>query len=428
MFLYPHAYTPTEEAQSAARALMARVRRYMAEHPDSELHRRGKMFGVLICRSAAEPDSEPRVLHAFSAMLDGSYYHEGFVPPIFEVKADEIIGENKEDSRRKQQWLFEQYKLMNARGHVRTILECFADESSYGGYPPSGTGECCAPKLLQACYQQGLMPVAMAEFWMGASPKDEIRREGEFYPACIAKCRPLLRHMLAGIEVEENPLLTLGRRLAAKTRILYEDDALWVVSKPGGLLTVPGREGQYSLVDYLGGNAMPAHRLDMDTSGIVLVAKTEEAYTELQRQFQAHEVEKMYVAVLQGDICRCSENETEGVISLPLIANPLDRPRQIVDWQHGKRAVTRWRLRSSCAAGAGNGAGTVVELYPETGRTHQLRVHCAHPDGLGMPIVGDRLYGSNKNGEELMLHATSIRFTHPVSGEVLTYSDEPEWL
>lgn len=411
MFLYPHAYTPTPEARQAARLLMERVRAYMDAHPDSELHRRGKMFGVLLADDAR---GERHVLDAFSAMLDGSYDHEGFVEPIFRFDPTQIVGTDADDSRAKQQWLFSQYRLLNALGECRTVLDCFRDEPTFGSYPPSGTGECCAPKLLQAAYLRDWKPVSMAEFWMGASPRDEIRREGEFYPACIAKCRPLLRHMLRGIAVEENPLVSAGRRVAAATRILYSDDDLWVISKPSGLLAVPGREGQYSVVDFLGGG-QPAHRLDMDTSGLMIVARNDEALRHLQSQFVRHEVRKIYLAELE-DTRTCATQEPEGLISLPLIANPLDRPRQIVDWQHGKRSVTRYRMLTP----------TLVALYPETGRTHQLRVHCAHPDGLGAPIVGDRLYGCGGD-TPLRLHATRIEFTHPRTGQTLSFEDYPSW-
>lgn len=419
MFLYPHCYTPTPEAQAAARELMARVRTYMNTHPDSELHTRGKMFGVLV----ANED----VLWAFSGLLDGSYWHEGFVEPVFEINPDEIVGKDREDSRRKQEWLFHQFHLLNARGEEKDLIEIFRDETQLRGMEtkvPSGAGECCAPKLLQAAYRRGLKPEAMAEFWMGASPKDEIRVEGQFYPACLGKCRPILRHMLAGIEVEENPLLKLGRTLAQQTKIVYEDAWLIIVSKPSGLLSVPGKEGQYSMVDWLkdlptpyrGREIYPCHRLDQDTSGLLIFAKDEQTYKDMQRLFFEHKVEKMYVAELESEPCTCSASTGEGVIELPLIANPLDRPRQMVDWQHGKRAVTRWERE-----------GRRVRLYPETGRTHQLRVHCAHPEGLGTPILGDRLYGYNDGKTPLHLHACRIQFTHPTTGAKIDLSDYPCW-
>ena len=412
------------------------IEQYMNEHPESELHRQGKMFGVLLCQNETRKRYENQVLWAFSGTLDGRYDVEGFVEPIYRIDPSTIVGTSKEDSQQKQQWLFEQYRLRNGKGEEASIPEIWTEKFA----PPSGTGECCAPKLLQAAYKRGWRPVDMAEFWMGASEKDEMRVARQFYPACIVKCRPLLRYMLQGIAVAENELVAQGRRLASETKILYEDEYLMIVSKPSGLLTVPGREEQYSLEEYLrekNGYAYlkATHRLDMDTSGIVVLAKDEETYAAMQRMFAGHEVEKTYRAILEttlqgqsrrvgkstllGDsplqVVSCVLSEGEGVIELPLLPNPLDRPRQMVDWQHGKRAVTRWRIVR----------GALVELYPETGRTHQLRVHCAHPDGLNAPIVGDRLYGSVSN-ERLLLHACRIRFTHPRTGEEVVVSDLPE--
>lgn len=433
MFLYPHYYTPPPSARAAAEKVMAQVRDYMSSHPESELHKRGKMFGVLVVRKPdASEIGDEMYLSAFSGVLDGSYHHDGYVEPIYEVVSSEIVGKDREDSQAKQRWLFEQYRLRNAQGEVKNLMDIWQEgsdgyEYNKAGLPPSGTGECCAPKLLQAAYLRGLQPVAMAEFWMGASPKDEIRVEGQFYPACIAKCRPILRHMLTGIDVEENPLVAQGRLLAKDVKILYEDEDMMAVSKPSGLLTVPGREEQYSLEEELrsrkssqeksgssSATLKAVHRLDMDTSGIVLVAKTEQAYTELQRQFASHAIHKIYrarVGDARDTTCTCAMSEEGGTICLPLLPNPLDRPRQIVDWQHGKRAVTRWkRLHDN-----------LIELYPETGRTHQLRVHCAHPDGLGTPIAGDRLYGNGKG--RLMLHACQITFTHPTTGKQITIDD-----
>lgn len=448
MFPYPHCYTPTVEAQQAAQELLARVHIYMEQHPESELHKRGKMFGILIC------DSD--ILSAFSGMLDGSYYHDGFVAPIYSIKPEDVIGTDRADSQRKQRWLFEQYHLLNARGETKTVLDCFVDEATFGSYPPAGTGECCAPKLLQAAYQRGMTPLSMAEIWIGASPADEVRVEGQFYPACISKCRPLLRHMLSGLLVEENPLLTLGRKVAEKTSILYEDEWLIVVDKPSGLLSVPGRDGQYSLLEYLtdragntgSANFLSVHRLDMDTSGVMVLAKMPEIQRELQRQFFAHEVEKTYLAEVSAtDASKTSStsvtsnpsstsnssnpsnsSETDktipysGTISLPLAPNPLDRPRQVVDYEHGKRAVTHYQFLSPSPMER-VGERSLLLLTPETGRTHQLRVHCAV--GLKKPILGDRLYGDGVG--PLHLHAHTLSFTHPHTGDCLTFSSYPDW-
>lgn len=443
MFPYPHAYSPTPEAQSAARDLLARVHLYMEWHPDSELHRRGKMFGVLIAANG-DAGGESVTLQAFSGMLDGTYFHEGFVPPIYAIRPEDVVGDNRADSQKKQQWIFRQFRLLNALGEQKDVLECFADEPTFGGYPPAGTGECCAPKLLQAAYLQHLQPIAMAEIWIGASPKDEVRTEGQYYPACISKCRPLLRHMLAGIQVAENPLIALGKICASHTRVIYKDEYLLVVDKPSGLLSVPGRDGQFSLTDYLKTcfpeceYLMPAHRLDMDTSGLLIVAKTEEVLTALQRQFFCHEVYKEYWAELQSDLLPSDS----GTISLPLAANPLDRPRQQVSFEFGKRAVTHYeRMDANAVSNPSLGVvssaprnGVLVRLRPETGRTHQLRVHCAHPDGLNNPISGDRLYGNVSNtgksntNNQLRLHASVLEFLHPITGQRLRFQSNPRWL
>lgn len=426
MFPYPHCYTPTEEAKRAAYELLARVRTYMKMHPDSELHRRGKMFGVLIVQSA-ECKVQSEVLYAFSGMLDGRYEHEGFVAPVYAILPEDVVGENKADSQRKQHDLFMRYRLLNARGEVKTVLDCWADEPTFGGYPPAGTGECCAPKLLQAAYQQGLIPQSMAEIWIGASPADEVRIEGQFYPACISKCRPILRHMLSGLMVAENPLVLLGKKVAQQVKVLYEDECLIVVDKPSGLLSVPGKEGQYSLMEHVGG--LSVHRLDMDTSGVMVMAKNVDVQRELQRQFFAHEVEKTYLAEVAasntGNPCETSDTSlSSGTISLPLAANPIDRPRQVVDYEHGKRAVTHYQLLDGCPSGGNPGKGLLYLLTPETGRTHQLRVHCAV--GLKKPILGDRLYGNGVGA--LHLHAHSLTFTHPRTGERMTFRTDPSWL
>lgn len=429
--------------------LMEDVRAYMHAHPQSELHRRGKMFGVLVAVRKREDYSEHNdivVLRAFSAMLDGSYYHPGFIEPVYDAAG--IVGLNREDSREKQRQLFANTFLYNARGEKKSLLDIFRDtppilsvedyfsphesrSASRQPLPPSGAGECCAPKLLQAAYLQGLHPLCIAEFWMGAAPKDELRIEGRFYPACSGKCRPILSFTLQGLDVAPDPVYSAGQELAKKSEILYEDDYLIAVNKPAGLLSVPGKEGQYSLLEYLSSHSdsgptssspqdgptsvFPVHRLDQDTSGVILFAKSREVATQLQQVFLRRDIHKKYIAELtplnlaiqQLNGSLAAAKPSTGVISLPLLANPLDRPRQMVNFEHGKTAITHYRL----TAEKGPHGGPLVELFPETGRTHQLRVHCAHPDGLGLPIYGDRLYG--QEAERLMLHAAEIRFPHP---------------
>ena len=310
--------------------------------------------------------------------------------------------ERHERSIALQQWLFRQFVFLNALGEEKALPELF-----HPAVPPSGAGECCAPRLLQAAYKEGLQPLCMAEFWVGASPVDEIRHDGHFYPACNSKCRPILRHMLKGLNVEPNPLLADRECLLSQLHIIYNNEELVVVSKPAGLLSVPGKDDQPSVQEAMREHFPSAtgplivHRLDMDTSGLMLIALTEEKYHELQDLFLHHRIHKVYHALLEHEM---PEGE-EGDINLPLRPDINDRPRQMVDNEHGKPARTHYRV-------LGNRDGhALLELRPITGRTHQLRVHCAHPQGLNNPIVGDRLYG--KSAERLMLHAYSIKIETP---------------
>lgn len=334
----------------------------------------------------------------------------------FTTAAEALIRERARRSAALQHWLFNQYHLHNALGEVAVLPTLFE------GLPPSGSGECCAPKLLQAAFLAGFHPLCMAEFWMGVSPRDEVRCEGNFYPSCRHKCRPLLRHMLRGLDVEPNPLLERNRAMAAQLRILYVDQDFVVVSKPSGMLSVPGNDDVPSVRDEMrrrfpqAEGPMMVHRLDMDTSGLMVVALTAEAYRRLQVQFARHTIEKCYVALLDspaGD-AHSLPFPPEGTICLPLCANPDDRPRQMVSQRYGLPAETHYQV-------VGRRPGLRLHLHPTTGRTHQLRLHCAHPDGLGVPIVGDALYG--RPDTRLCLHAESLAFTHPTTGERLTFHD-----
>lgn len=309
----------------------------------------------------------------------------------------------RQKSEALQAWIFEQYVVLNAQGESKTVRQIFADER--GTEPPAATGECAAPKLLQFAFKNGYQPIAMAEFWWGKSPEGEVRHHGAFYPACHSKCEPLLNFMLQGLDVEPNPL---RKQPATNLPILYNDQWLAAIDKPAGLPSVPGKEhtvSAYSIVREMFPEAvgpMVVHRLDMDTSGILLIAKTEEVFKALQRQFASRRVKKRYVALLDGLLPSDS-----GIINLPLRADINDRPRQMVDFEHGKPASTRFSVISRADG------RTLVNFYPETGRTHQLRVHAAHHSGLNCPIVGDNLYG--KPAERLMLHAAEIEFTHPIT-------------
>ena len=293
-----------------------------------------------------------------------------------------------------QQWLFRQFSFLNAKGERRNLTELF-----HGTVPPSGAGECCAPRLLQAAYEEGLQPLCMAEFWVGDSPRDELRQEGHSYPACNSRCKPILAHMLQGLQVEGNPLLYQD---AQPLKILYQDGQMAVIDKPHGMLSVPGKDGQPSVQELVremfpqATGPLIVHRLDMDTSGLMLIALTEEKYHELQTLFLQRRIHKVYHALLEREM----PVGQEGDINLPLRPDIDDRPRQMVDMEHGKPAQTHYRVLENRDGHA------LLELRPVTGRTHQLRVHCAHPLGLGNPIVGDRLYGTP--AARLMLHAYSI--------------------
>lgn len=308
--------------------------------------------------------------------------------------------------------LFAGYQLPNARGERRSLRAIFAPAT-----PPGGAGDCAAPKLLVDAHRRGLTPLALAEFWWGAPPLTGGRRHGTFYPACRGKCGPVLAHLLEGRAVEPAPLYGQTPGASDAPAILFEDDWIMVVEKPPGLLSVPGRAAALSdaVETRLSARRPEAaaltvvHRLDLETSGLLLVAKDLETRRRLQAQFALRQVEKRYVAWVEGTLAAA-----EGLITLALRGDRDDRPRQIHDPLHGKAALTRWTVS---ARGEGR---TRVFFEPTTGRTHQLRVHAAHPQGLDAPIVGDRLYG--REGERMLLHAESLRFSHPASGVVLTFA------
>ena len=323
--------------------------------------------------------------------------------------------ERKQLSEALQQWLFGQYVVLNAKGERKSIKEIF--EKERGTLPPAATGDCAAPKLLQYSFCNGLKPLAMAEFWWGDSPTGEIRHHGTFYPACHSKCEPILDFMLRGLDVEPNPLKAPAAR---QIEILYDDEWIVAANKPAGMLSVPGKESDVSVCSAIremfpeAEGPMVVHRLDMATSGILLIAKTKEVYVALQRQFASRTINKRYRALLNG----CPEC-AEGIISLPIILNPDDRPRQMVDFEHGKTAITRYSVVDSKDGRA------LVDFFPMTGRTHQLRVHSAHKMGLGCPIVGDNLYGSPS--DRLYLQAVEIGFEHPVTKKKIVITAKEEF-
>ncbi len=334
----------------------------------------------------------------------------------WERRISTLKAERKARSAALQQKLFEQFGMLNYRGEVKNLSEIF--KQTVHKMPPAGAGECAAPKLLQQAYLHGWKPIAMAEFWWGDSPKTEIRHHGHYYPACKGKCEPILQHMLQGLQVEENPMLKRMRIPSKDLEIVYEDPWLLVINKPAGMLSVPGKEDAvsvYSLVREAYPQAdgpLTVHRLDMATSGLMLIAKTKHVHQNLQAQFKNRLIKKRYIALLEGIVPK-----DKGTIDLPLCLNPLDRPRQMVHAEHGKPAITDFQVLERM-----DGKRTRIAFYPHTGRTHQLRIHAAHPLGLRCPIVGDELYG--KKAERLYLHAEYLEFTHPVTGETVRITKE----
>lgn len=436
-------------AQRAALELMATL-----ESPQAaawRLHEagNGKMFGVLV---VAGHEERIGYLRGFSGMIDGQWDIDGWAPPTFDhavrdeawvpgeaemlaysARRAALLAQLRDDadtahvqrvmadvralddartarSRVLMRQIQDSYHFANARGAVRSLRDIFAPAE-----PPAGAGDCAAPKLLAHAYRLGLTPLALAEFWWGAPAATGDRREGVFYAACRGKCLPILTHMLDGLPVDAPPLYGAGLFPSDEPRVVFEDEHLLVVNKPSGMLSVPGRGA--SMQDCVmtrlrarypdATGQMIVHRLDLDTSGVLLAAKTPLIASALQRLFSLREVEKRYVAVLDGDV-----RGDHGHICLPLRMDVDDRPRHIHDPEFGKPADTEWRVISR------EGGRTRVHFTPHTGRTHQLRVHAAHPDGLDAPIVGDRLYGRTAPGEDerLLLHAERLAFVHPVTG------------
>ena len=326
--------------------------------------------------------------------------------------------ERKRRSAALQEWLFTQFKVLNAHGEEKSLLKIFDEKR--GTLPPAGAGECAAPKLLQYAYRKGFRPLAMAEFWLGDSPAGEVRRDGCFYVSCKSKCEPILSFMLQGIDMEENALE--NGTAVGSVEVVYEDESILVVNKPAGVLSVPGIVGgmsvqQWLREEYLHSNELfVVHRLDMATSGLLLAAKSIEVDKAMQSQFAARGVVKHYMALLQG-----VPRSAAGVVELPLASDYDNRPCQKVDYDNGKYALTRYRVADKVLCGGKECA--LVDFEPVTGRTHQLRVHAAHKEGLDCPIMGDALYGTASG--RLKLHASSISFVHPVSGKEMTIEKQP---
>lgn len=337
----------------------------------------------------------------------------------WERRISALKSERKTRSAALQQKLFEQFGMLNYRGEVKNLCEIFGQ--TVHKTPPAGAGECAAPKLLQQAYLHGWKPIAMAEFWWGDSPKTEIRHHGHYYPACKGKCEPILQHMLQGLQVEENPMLKRMQVPSQNLEIVYEDPWLSVINKPAGMLSVPGKEDAVSVYSLMreqypeADGPLTVHRLDMATSGLMLIAKTKRVHQNLQAQFKNRLVRKRYVALLEGIVPK-----DKGTVDLPLCLNPLDRPRQMVHTEHGKPAITDYQVLERL-----DGKRTRIAFYPRTGKTHQLRIHAAHPLGLHCPIIGDELYG--EKADRLYLHAEYLEFTHPITGETVRITKEAEF-
>jgi tRNA pseudouridine32 synthase/23S rRNA pseudouridine746 synthase len=345
------------------------------------------------------------LLKEYQIYLDAKMAPLEKIISLHEGKVKEYKAARKELSNKLQNWIFEQYQFLNANGDSKNALQLFKNIPPY--IPPSGTGDCAAPKLLQYAYLNDLKPVALAEFWYGEPLKSQIRKHGHYYPSCRSKCEPILEHMLQGLEVDDNPML-INPALGKELPIIYEDDYLMAVNKPEEFLSVRGKTIEDS-VEYRMKQRFPqatgpliVHRLDMSTSGILVLTKSLKVHKKLQEQFEKRSVKKRYVALLDGNV-----EEDTGFIDLALRVDLDNRPFQMVDPVHGKSARTKFEVLER------KDGKTKVYFYPITGRTHQLRVHASHPLGLNCPIIGDDLYGFKK--DRLYLHAEQLEFIHPVT-------------
>ena len=336
------------------------------------------------------------------------------------IKEDirKIKQSRKQHSDNLQRWLFSQFNMLNDKGECKNLIDIFKDTAAKT--PPAGSGECCEPKLLQYAYSLGYKPLQIAMFWWGESPKEEIRHHLHFYPACNGKCKPILQWMLPASTFEP---AAVDLSIYNKVETLYEDREIAVIHKPEGLLSVPGKDTAQPSVYALMRSKYPeatgpliVHRLDMSTSGVMMIAKTEFAYHRLQKAFLNHQIQKKYVAIISG-----KDIPEKGIISLPLMPDYLDRPRQIVNHTQGKEAITEYEVLEHV-----DDSHLRIALYPKTGRTHQLRVHCAHQEGLNAPILGDPLYG-NEKAVRLHLHAEEITFEHPLTGKKMTITRKADF-
>ena len=411
---------------------------------------RGQMFGVLECENAA---GNTVILKAFSCQYNGQWLIDGWVPPLLDpiafrsliaepdkeinLRTQALRGLEKSDPQhpklfKERKALSQQlmkdihalYQLTNFRGETRPLTDIFPGKNI-----PTGVGECCAPKLLNYAAHHGLTPLGLSEFYWGKESKSGERQHGRFYPACEEKCHPILGFMLCGagdwsdkIQKKQSHANSTPTLQHSTLPTLHSDNDIIVVVKPSGLLSVPGKgpENQDCVVARVK-TLFPdcpdhpeVHRLDMDTSGLMVLARTKEAHRELSRQFHDREIKKRYIALLEGKL-----KSDSGTIKLPFRLDIDNRPMQIYDPILGKIGITHWKTLSVV------NEKTRVEFTPITGRTHQLRIHAASKHGLGTPILGDRLYGSGTAPGQLKLHACFLRFTHPVTGKEMKFHSEP---
>lgn len=400
-----------EEVTAKIASVKSDLKRYKQERREAKRKLKNKIseaeYSALYDQHNQESINDNFLLREYT------YYLEEIAHPIEKAhaEAEQSIKDAQDEMAAKsvalQDWLFDQYKMLNINGEQRTVKSIF--ENRIIDVPPSGTGDCAAPKLLQYAFVHGMQPLALAEFWWGRSPASMGRKHGYYYPACRGKCEPVLGHMLLGMDVNPNPLLdnlAYGKVLDT----VYEDEHLLVINKPAEFMSVPGKVVIDSVQERMKAKypeatgPMIVHRLDMSTSGLMIIAKDKDIHKTLQQQFKTRSIEKRYVAVLDGVV-----PEDEGYINLPLRVDIDNRPYQIVCEEYGKKARTRYEVVS-------RGEGTTrIHFYPITGRTHQLRVHASHHLGLNTPIVGDDLYGIR--GERLLLHAERLTFIHPSTGE-----------
>ncbi len=355
-------------------------------------------------------------LKVLTEKWDGIINHAQNKVDAFTKQIQTLKAERKVRSAALQNKIFTHYTFLNNNGATKDLKDIF---SQFDIVPPAGAGECAAPKLLHFAYTHQLKPISLAEFWWGKSPKSAIRKHGNYYPACRGKCEPILGHMLEGLDVDDNPMLVnQGEYLSLKT--VYEDEDILVVNKPAELLSVPGKTIKDSVYTRVLNQYPEAtgpliiHRLDMSTSGILVLAKTKAAHKHIQHQFIHKHIQKRYIALLDGEV-----KGESGIINLPLRVDLNDRPRQLVCFEHGKPSRTKWQVISR------KGGKTRIKFFPITGRTHQLRMHAAHPKGLNTPIVGDDLYGVKTN--RLHLHAEYIEFNHPRTNEMVSFQVNPEF-